>query len=405
MMRKILCGNAASTAVVISSPTPRCKTGVTMKDARENEVSPGKMAENEPRDGATHSVVTTSTGIDDSHASRYMAIFQQTNRGDKVPGRSMQHAQTTDHDSYKYIETVFKIPVSVKATVRPSSAEKADIHCDDEYSNDLDICLMNDGTAIEECNSTNALILTDNFSASEAYTDSRHSSITDDIHIVDSIGDSTVDTNELAPPMNRISALTEAIAMKQSDIAVQFCSMIQRMKCIVENMDEMQNSNNLKEMRVKSPHYIKECQILHKTAAKMAKKQVLLAHQSTKYVERLEQEMLDLQSYHERLQSSEKMLRQKSVSDVTLKQALLATKNEVKPEKVPLDHEHSERISEARDYIDDGKATFCIREISFCNSMEVDVLGVVDDEIKETDSDGSGCYLDSGNTPNLRFIL
>lgn len=203
--------------------------------------------------------------------------------------------------------------------------------------------------------------------------------MTGEIHVDDSRARSTALEDNSSPPIHRISALTEAIAMKQSDIAVHFCSMIKRMKCIVENMDEMQNTNDAKGWKMKSMQYVKECQVYHKTATKMAKKQVLLAHQSTKYVERLEQEMLDLQSHCELLQLSRQMSQHSEVPDVAMIVPPLPLKKEMKPRVISCDRQKAVKNSERYDCIVDecssttDETMFCIQEISFSNSILIDI--------------------------------
>ena len=415
-MRYFLCGNAASAVVlpVISSPTPPPRTNVTMKNVvRVEEVSPSRMVVKVPHDEATPSVVTASTGIDGSHASMYRAIFQQTNQGDNGPMRYGQNVQSSDHNrTDKYIKYTVKPSEDVKRLVYPSNNVKVD----DDHNGNVDISLMNrkGGSSTEDGSSTNALILVDNksesISSSEPDSISRQSCMMDGVHTDDSNDDSTVIENQSSLPMNRISALTEAIAIKQSDIAIQFCSMIHRMKCIVENISEMQNSDNSKESKAKSPQYLKECQALHETAAKMATKQVQLAHQSTKYVERLEHDLLDLQYNRKCLPLSEHVVQQHEVPKIVSKLTSSLMRNETTQQDIPLVHEQTDEISETRacDVDDDNDSTaeepmFCIQEISFRNSIVVDFtkLGAVDDQ-KKADS---GKFGDSDDASNLRFLL
>jgi hypothetical protein len=407
--------------VLTSSPTPPRCTDLTIKSVRGQGVTTVKTVKL-PLEEATPSVVTASTGIDDSHASRYKAIFEQTDRVDRVPRNDVQNDQTIGHDFNPdtYIDSTFEICRSATGILlHPSNSGEAHVISDDEHYSDVDNCLMNQNgdSSTEECTSTNALIVesnvSDNFSASETDTDSLQSSMTDDIRMDDSKDDSTVIENKSSPPMNRISALTEAIAMKQSDIAVQFCSMIQRMTCIVEKMDKMQNANDMKEWKMKSRQYTKECQALHKTATKMAKKQVLLAHQSTKYVERLEQELLDLQSSCQFLHLPRQMPGHLTVPEVIMKQPTLPMKVETKPRIIPVDDKQSDKISETYDcVVDDERSStteetkFGIQEVSFCNSIVIDIakLGAAEDGNKQTDN-GSGSFVDSGDASALRFLL
>ena len=409
-MRKLfLRGNVTSALEVTSSGRPTPDTNAATKSIPGQWGSLEKKAVMAPEsthgEAATPSIVTASTGIDDSHVSRYKTIFRQTKQGDKCPRRYEKCVQSTGHycNPDKHIKSPFQVRTDVKGILHPShKREDDDVNSDNDHYSDVDFYDMyqNDYSCTEECTSTNALILesneSDNFTAGEADVESRQSSLTDDIYMDDSKADAVTIEHVSMPPMNRISALTEAIAMKQSDIAVQFCSMIQRMKQIVENMEQMQNANDAKnEWNVKSLQYIDECQVLQETATKMAKKQVLLAHQSTKYVERLEQEMLDLQSNCQLLQWSERMSQHQTVPEVTTKQSpLLPLKNEAKRRTIPFDRKVSDKMKRMYDCDDDDDSSttaetkFGIQEISFRDSIVVNVA-----DIRAAPHDG---YITSG---------
>ena len=413
MLRNFLCGNSSRAVVESSSSTsPLPCTVRTMTGDRGQGKSTGKTVVKLPHKEPTPSVETTSTGIDDSHVSKYKAIFELIDQVDNGTSRCEHHGQLPRNAfaSEKYTSQ------PDGGLLHTSQNGEPDFKYDDCHCKDCDFCFMNRNvdTSLEGCPSTNALILEpdrfEGFSESDPETDSNQSSMTGDIYMENSSTESASVEHKSSPPVNRISALTEAIAMKQSDVAVQFCSMIKQMKIIVETMHKMQDTNDSKEMKATSSQYVKNCQHIHATATKMAKKQVLLAHQSTRYVERLEQEMLDLQSKHQLLLLSGQMIRHSVVPEAVVKLPPLQAKHDIATHA--LSTKKSDKVCELHDCDDDVASSgttvtkFCIQEISFRNSIVVDVaeLGATDGENQLAD-DENGSLVGSGDASNLRFFL
>ena len=375
MVRRFFSCNAASAVAV---PVTRSSQHLPVarpykKSVGGNEVS-SVNAVTEIKlvcDDSTPSDTTQNTGIDDSNESRYMAKAPQRIQDKPVTRNHLPVHRTRtidiEHDQSNDIEIKLKTTSYGKESVLPSRNEEI-IHSDAESS-------------MMQCD-------TNRFSG---LTDSIESNSSDDN--IDSKGDSSSEERKSPPPEKRITALTEAIGTKQSDISVELCAMIKRMKRMVEDMDQMQKANNSKEWRKKAPQYVADCQTLHKTAIKMTNKQVLLAHQATKYVERLEHELFNVQS------SFHKLPPRPSVREAISK-----------PPKVrsnPKKHQvrTKQKKSPVRTLYDaDGdtceEAKFCIHEIVVNATKREASVGPIIDQYNDADSGSKVSYLDSSDASN-----
>jgi hypothetical protein len=190
----------------------------------------------------------------------------------------------------------------------------------------------------------------------------------------------------------RISVLTETIASKQSDIAIEFCAMIKRIATMMEDVEK----EILKSKRTKSSARALICKELHQQAIQMANKQVRLAHQSTNFVVLLEQEMDDAKSAYSQLLWIKSQQEKHSLAEKLRLQPVVAvsvvvtpsrqenpksTFDTPKPKLVDSDDDNNNNNNDLVQYdCTESTTTFCIQEISFGNPIVVDVNGVTEEE-------------------------
>jgi hypothetical protein len=228
-----------------------------------------------------------------------------------------------------------------------------------------------------------------------------------------------LDASNQSVQKQRISALTKTIASMQSDIAIEFCSMIKRMAKMMEDAEKETTKSKL---GTNTSSRVAICKELHQQAIQMASKQVRLSHQSTKFVVRLEQELADAKLACGELLMKKAPQQQDLFADKLHLEPAADVSDAIPPrwrEKPRSTVDIPKRNLVDSDNVDnvilceytESTTSFCIKEITFCNSIVVDVNGVTEGEatsyFNKTSNVSETASSDDGEEDNaqLRFHL